>query len=429
MGLARQLAPCLLVLWFCPWVGLAKLQAGPVRISGVKRENHWKYLSKFGYSTGIGSFKVRLRLHQPKSIAEEVKLNFEVFLDEDWPAVEAEKDVCERRKWTRQRRDVVIKADGQWGDWLNGTLSQNIRPHIWYFALSDCDGVLRNFTHRFKFEFHAAQEGGSEFSVEMGWMLPANVIFLVGFGFYTWWVYKRVAAFQRSAGSIHPVIWILGIGVFIHCVAQVFHTLHLYCYRSDGAGIKGLEVLSEILFMLSQVVQTSLLILIALGYTLLQSRIGELDLMIPMCFMVGVIHIMLVGFGKLKDDESYKYHENEGVIGWILLTMRLLLYAWFAWAVQSSASEGGTRLRSFLRQFFAAGSVYFLAYPTIFLTTKMFAPYLQHTVLQIGLMIMQASSNVWLATLFLTRGEYFRVSTLSDSELPGGVKIGMTKEE
>ena len=26
---------------------------------------------------------------------------------------------------------------------------------------------------------------------------------------------------------------------------------------------------------------------------------------------------------SLKDDASYKYHENEGVIGWILLSLRL----------------------------------------------------------------------------------------------------------
>jgi len=309
MGLARQFVPRLLVLCFCPWAGLAKLQAGFVRISGPRRENHWKHLSKFGYSVGVGSVKVRLRLHRPKSIAEEVQL--EGFSDEDWPAVEAEKDVCDCRKWARLTWKIGIKADGQWGDWVHGTVSQHVRPRIWSFVLTDCDGVMRNVTHRLKSEFHAAQEGGSEFSVEMRWILPANVFFFVGFGIYTWWNYKRTVVFRRSAGCIHPVIWILCMGVFIHCVAQVFHTLHLYHYRSDGAGIKALEVLSEILFMLSQVVQTSLLILIALGYTLLQSRIGELDLMIPMCFMVGVIHIMLVGVGKLMDDESYKYHENE----------------------------------------------------------------------------------------------------------------------
>eukprot|EP00933_Yihiella_yeosuensis_P064501 TRINITY_DN67890_c0_g1_i1.p1 TRINITY_DN67890_c0_g1~~TRINITY_DN67890_c0_g1_i1.p1 ORF type:complete len:218 (-),score=22.74 TRINITY_DN67890_c0_g1_i1:315-968(-) len=215
----------------------------------------------------------------------------------------------------------------------------------------------------------------------------------------------------------------------VQYIAQACHTVHLLVYKFDGDGVKPLEVISEILFMLSQVTQTSLLILIALGYTLLQSRIGELDLMIPMCFMTGVIHIMLVGFGKIKDDASYKFHENEGVIGWILLSMRCMLWAWFLWAVQSSAREGGFKLRNFLSQYRIAGSVYFLAYPTIFLVTKLFAPYLQHGVMSIGLMVMQGCSNLWLATLFLTRGEYFKVSTLSASDLPGGCKVGLVKEE
>merc|ERR1740138_808520 len=55
--------------------------------------------------------------------------------------------------------------------------------------------------------------------------------------------------------------------------------------------------------------------------------------------------------------------------------------------------------------------------------TKCFAPYLQHFVMTIGLMVMQLGSNVWLASLFLTRGRYFRVSTLSISELPGGCRV------
>jgi len=427
--MARLLASSCTVLCLFPLLAHGKLASGQVRISGTRRENKWRYLSKFGYTTGNGNYSARIRLHSPKSLSADVNLKFEVFLDEQWPAAEAETDVCERKKHAKQSRDLVLKADGQWGAPLNGSLNQNIRPHIWFFALSDCDGVLRNFTHRIKFEFHAQQDGGSEFSVEMMWLLPFNCLFFIGLSIYTWWVYKQATAFRRSAGSLHPVIWILFVGVIVHFVGQLFHTLHLLRYSRDGSGLKLLEVLSEVFFMLSQVMQTSLLILIALGYTLLQSCLGELDLMIPVFMMVAIVHLMLVVFGKLKDDESYKYHENEGVVGWILLVIRLLLYILFLWAVQSSAKEGGARLRNFLRQFGVAGTIYFLAYPVLFLVTQLFAPYLQHSILAIGLMVMQAGSNVWLSILFLTRGEYFRVSTLSDSELPGGVKMFMTKEE
>eukprot|EP00913_Durusdinium_trenchii_P007538 g7083.t1 len=59
------------------------------------------------------------------------------------------------------------------GPIAKGTLSQSVRPHIWYFVLSDCRHTLANFTHRLKFEFHAKQADGSEFSIEMTLRLPS----------------------------------------------------------------------------------------------------------------------------------------------------------------------------------------------------------------------------------------------------------------
>lgn len=262
-------------------------------------------------------------------------------------------------------------------------------------------------------------------------MLTANLICLMVFTVFVYQFYTRAKDFFKSI-DVHPVVWTLVVAMILHYIAQVFHTFHLYRYRLDGSGMKAFEVLSEIMFMLSQVIQTSLLILIALGYTLIQSKIGELDLMIPMCFMVAVIHIMLVGFGKIQDDASYKYHENEGACGWVLLVLRLLLYVWFLWAVQSTANEpgAGRNLQRFCRgQFRIAGSIYFLTYPLIFLITKQFAPYLQHAIMSIGLMLMQMGSNLWLASLFLRKSEYFKVSTLNSSFLPGGARVGLDKEE
>mmetsp|Transcript_110077 Transcript_110077/g.307727 ORF Transcript_110077/g.307727 Transcript_110077/m.307727 type:complete len:437 (-) Transcript_110077:59-1369(-) len=430
----RRPAQCAVLCWWLALLGslalgAAKSQSGMLRMGGTKTENHWKYVSKFGYGIGTGSFAMRIKLQSPKTMAYDALLSLTVYLDEEWQEVEDMENVCDRPARSRNTQQITLNASGGWGQWVTGELRQTVRPHIWYFALSDCDHALQNITHRLRFEFVANQEGGSEFSIEMAGMLLANCLFLTCIGAFIWRFSIQTVAFHRTTGSVHPVIWGLSCAILVQLLAQLLHTLHLWRYSYDGSGVKALEVLSEILFMMSQVTQTSLLILIALGYTLLQSKIGELDLMIPMCFMVGIIHIMLVGFGKIKDDASYKFHENEGVIGWILMSVRLMLYAWFLWAVQSSAAEGGTRLRQFLGQFRVAGSIYFLTYPFIFMVTKCFAAYWQHTVMSIGLMIMQMGSNAWLASLFLTRGEYFKVSTLSSSELPGGTKFGIVKEE
>merc|ERR1719171_2868688 len=132
-----------------------------------------------------------------------------------------------------------------------------------------------------------------------------------------------------------------------------------------------------------------------------------------------VVHAALVSFGKLQDESASKYHENEGAIGWVLLSVRLMLFVWFLFATQASQREGGLRLQQFLHSFRLAGSVYFLAYPILFVVVQIFAAYLRHRILQIGLLAMQTASSLWLAQLFLSRGAYFKVSALSSSFLPG----------
>eukprot|EP00435_Cladocopium_sp_Y103_P015075 s2113_g3.t1 len=72
----------------------------------------------------------------------------------------------------------------------------------------------------------------------------------------------------------------------------------------------------------------SLLIAIAQGYSLLSSSLSEVELLVPVVAVVSVLHVALVACGKLQT-EDFKYHENEGLVGWILLSVRLSLFAWF----------------------------------------------------------------------------------------------------
>ncbi|CAK0904901.1 unnamed protein product, partial [Prorocentrum cordatum] len=71
---------------------------------------------------------------------------------EDWPGVESMDEVCSRTTKAKQVREIELVSQGKWGAWVNGSLSQKIRPHIWFFAVSDCKKVLQNFTHRVRYE-------------------------------------------------------------------------------------------------------------------------------------------------------------------------------------------------------------------------------------------------------------------------------------
>jgi hypothetical protein len=215
------------------------------------------------------------------------------------------------------------------------------------------------------------------------------------------------------------VVWVLAAAMLLHFTGLVLHTAHLGVYLHDGRGLPPLDLLHEVLFMASQVAQSSLLVLIALGYTLFHSSLKELSLVNPIVTITALVHALLVAFGKMNDGASNKYHENEGIVGWLLLSLRLGLYIWFIIALQRSQQQSGLRLQSFLKEFRIAGSLYFLAFPVIFLIVQLFAPYLQHPIMQTGLMAMQAASHVWLSSLFFSRGNYFKVSILSSSLLPG----------
>ena len=406
----------------------AKLQTGSITIGGDIDEFKWKYLSKFGYFVGTGSWAVRFKALRP-NLAKNTPITTDVFLDVEWDAAENEPNPCSRHKYRRASGTVNVPANGEWSEWVKGSLSQSARAYIWYFAAVDCTNEFGNPT-RLKFEFQALQQNGDQFSVEMIGCYWVALIELVFFAYMVHYIYKECKRTLRSEQALHPVSITLIAMVGLHMASILCQFIHFQVYSYDGQGFKALDVIAELLNILSQVVGSSLLILIALGYTLLHSKLGNLDVVIPVVFIIGVLHVLLVGFGKIKDDASFKFYENEGVIGWILLILRLMLLAWFVWAVKETSKEApGAKLVNFLQKFLIAGVFYFLSYPLVFIITGLFAPYRRYNVMMIGNFIMKLGSYLWMARLFLTRGEYFEVSTLKSSFLPGGLMTGITKEE
>jgi hypothetical protein len=404
-----------------------KLHKGKIKLANSADDTeNWKFLTKFGYGLGESNYWIRYKLSGDKSPPDQ-SMQFNIFLDEDWQTVQeipscSERNSKARKTWSDSSEDFPDR--GTWSEWKDGTINQNIRPHIWYFVASQCNENQIMAPLHLEYEIHMTQHDGSEFSVEMQGMMTLNCLVLVCLLAFIARYCARCISFASSTGKLHPVIWALSVAIALQFIAQLLHTVHLWVYSSNGRGLSLADLLSEVLLMLSQVVQTTLLIAIAMGYTLLPSRNGCLAIVKWIALLSLVIHTTLVSFGKTQDESACKYHENEGAIGWVLLSVRLFLFVWFHFATQASQKEGGLRLRDFLKRFQLIGSIYFLAYPVLFLIVQLFAAYLRHPILQLGLLAMQATSISVLSELFLTRGTYFKVSALSSSLLPGCCGVG-----
>jgi hypothetical protein len=405
----------------------SKVQRGVLEFDrpSTADNHHWQFVSKFGYAIGEGHYRMRTRLREGALRPEAPYLDFHVFLDEQWGNVESLPSCSLKMAKAKRTSPLKLGKAGEWSAWSSGTLIQKMRPHIWYFAMSDCNQDLGGSPLSLEYEIQLTQVDGSEFSVEMRGMLTWNCIVLLGLSVFIACYWAHCHSFIKSVGGLHQVIWALSAAISLQFVAQVLHTLHLWRYRDDGTGMHTVDLMSEVLFMLSQVVQTTLLIAIGMGYTLLPSRNDRMVIVKWIALLSLVIHAALVSFGKSQDESACKFHENEGAVGCVLLSVRLLLLSWFFFATQASQQQGGPHLHNFLQHFRLAGVVYFLAYPLLFVVVQVFAPYLQHPIMQVGLVIMQTASVIWLAQLFLSRGTYFKVSVLSNSLLPraGGLSL------
>ena len=165
---------------------------------------------------------------------------------------------------------------------------------------------------------------------------------LVGFTAFLAVFYRRYRVLRRKLGEIHPVVKSLAAAATAQYVAQIFHMVHLMVYRFNGFGFVALEVLSEILFMLSQVVVTTLLLLIGYGYTLVESELFD-PWKALVCILLGTgIQVLLSSVGKLREEHAQRFHEHEGGVGMALLVLDLAhgFAAFFAaCACRSSRSQ------------------------------------------------------------------------------------------
>merc|ERR1719382_636614 len=263
------------------------------------------------------------------------------------------------------------------------------------------------------------QSDGSELGVELRWMPTVSAAVFACLTAFMGYFGQRCHQAARSMGVLHPVIRALAAAAALQWAALLLEVLHLWLYQANGTGAPVVDALSGAMDMLSQVVTVTLLIAIARGYSLACAKTCEPSGLQHVALAVAVLHVALVFLDKWGGEASYEHHENGGALGLILLAARLLLFAWFTKEASELQAGAGLKLQAFLWRFRAAGSAYLLAYPGLFLAVQVFAPYLRHPLLQVGLLAAQAASAFWLAGLFLSKGAYYEVSSLSGSLLPG----------
>eukprot|EP00916_Digyalum_oweni_P005089 GHVL01009038.1.p1 GENE.GHVL01009038.1~~GHVL01009038.1.p1 ORF type:complete len:391 (+),score=38.45 GHVL01009038.1:42-1214(+) len=353
----------------------------------IDEKNPFVFVSKFGYQPGDGKYKVHAKRTKAEVEDKVEKIRLVVFIDTKWSEIES-MEMCQRPKNARASKSIVLPANGKWSEQIIGFLSQRMRPYVWYFAFDNCDGELTNGT-RVRWEAEFTQASGSHFSVEhLGTLTTTGVELILYFLFLILYL-RGVYAHMRECGKIHPMI--VGLNVAIGF----------------------------------QITITSLLLLISLGFTILHSKLAKLEHTLPMVlFIMVIVHVLLVVIAKIKDDTSYKFHETEGFAGWLIVGARITVFCWFIKCVKNTTNKASIKQIAFLHRFTIFSTFYFLTYPTVHIIAALvLAPYVRHQVISVVVCVCQMASIAALSTLFLTKSEYFQVSTFSDTMLPSAMTL------
>lgn len=377
----------------------------------------WQALTNFGLDVGTGNYTFKARLSIPLQNRDySPSVSLALYLGVEWDENLLSLSCNDRVQKAKKVFKIPLNGNGEWSVPIEGKLTQKRRPHVWYFVLADCDRVLGN--KKIKYEFSIVNPELSHFSVEMQGLknvygfLIALLIFGLGRN-----VYKLIKFLKNEEEVQGPVIWV-NISIFFQILSVIFYYIHLLAYESNGEGISVFEFFGEAFTIISNLSITSLLILIAGGWTLTYNEFPIPELYIPAIFLLTFAHLFMAGFNFLHEQEKYSFTRYEGTSGLVITLIRIILYAWFIYNLNNTSKSREFKRNNFVLRFGLGSSLYFLSVPLLVIGSGIFPPHMREKIMVIGANFTQAGAFYFLYMIFTGRGDYYKLSSVINM-LPG----------
>ena len=381
-------------------------------------DDGWKYVTKFAAKMGKANWEMKAKLIKPVESSSSEALDFQgtIYIDKKWKnALEAvgceEKEIASKKQLA-----LSVPLNGEWSNTIEGTMVSNVRTHFWYFAISNCDLSEK---YKLRIEMRILNSDNSEFSAEESGLDYVYLFLLIVFFIALSGNLHRLIAKFKQTDDIETNLLLLNVSIACTFTGILFEVIHVWVYNYNGKGVVALDVFYQIFEVLSSILISILLIIIASGWTLKFKDFPDADIYVPISLFVVVLNLMIVGLGRITEDSYYKNSDYESLPGYCLVVMRVLLWFWFVYLVRDLQNGASLKLQNFLFRFSFMASAYFLALPAVVLFSWVFEPYVRNQVVTILVNLIQILVFVFLTHLFSEKSTFYKISTMSDSVLPG----------
>ena len=87
----------------------------------------------------MGSWKLSAKFSKPinKDSSEFVEISLNIYLDENWESALDQENCEDKLIGSKSEFKIDVPKNGEFSREYIGTLSQKVRPHVWFFTASD----------------------------------------------------------------------------------------------------------------------------------------------------------------------------------------------------------------------------------------------------------------------------------------------------
>lgn len=258
---------------------------------------------------------------------------------------------------------------------------------------------------------------GSEFSVEEKGVVTLNIILLVVYMYFL--ATTTYAVFKQAMGTdnVEAPSMACVFAVYMELLHIATQCVHLYIYSKNGSGFLLLSLVSTILQMNSQIIIVGMLIMISYGWLITDVDLTQNTKLIVLGVIACLFQSLFTFLTAIDDGAHHKYHDYGGFQGFALISLRVILFFVFIFGVISHYSSVSKKAQSFLKAMAVAGTLYILAFPTLWILSHIAPAYLRNRLIVFGNLGVQLISIIILLNQLAKKGTKFYEASQSYREV------------
>lgn len=379
-----------------------------------------QYLTKFGVDLGTGKWEIKAKLVKGiKSYKKDVTYDVPLLLfrDSDWDSSILQCHNHEKAATTF----LKVPADGTWSGLFTGTLGEVEEPHIWFFVLADCERKFGE-TSKLRIELNIKSGDESELPVEMKGMKRIYTIVCILFTLLLGRNIHRLYKHFNQEEEFEAIIVMLNIAVVCQFISMVFYIFHISAYESNGKGVAAFEFFGSSGSFISDFIMIFLLLLVAQGWSITFRDFPSPEVYISVMIILGFLHFILSAIEMSFSDAYYLFSNYDGLLGWLIFVSRVIMLIWLYWNLSDILDKVPPNTNLFLRRFALASAAYILALPVLIFLAQALPPYKRQKFIVGSNILLQGLAMFLLSWLFTSKNQFYKISVVSASILPGTKK-------